>query len=495
MNTQPTTWRCKVCGYLHHASEPPDTCPVCGVPKDDFELFEGSSTPSVVSRWRCEVCGYECEGEEPPDECPVCTATKDCFEAIAEEPSAEPARESQYNVVIIGGSAAGVSAAEAICKRTAFADVTIVSQESEIPYYRIKLTRYIAGEVERAELPLRDAEWYPQKSVELITSVKATRIDRQEQQVQLEDGRSLPYDKLILAMGASPFVPPISGADKTGVFTVRTLADADLLLKSVETGTRCAVIGGGILGLETAGGLARCGADVTVLEGFAWLMPRQLCQLAAERLGAEISKIGINLMPDVRVDEIRGEGSVSGVALGDGQVVPTDIVVIATGIRPNTALAIEAELEVNRGVVVNDLLLTSDPNIYAAGDLVEHRGQLYGLWAPAQYQGGIAGLNAAGGNAEFGGIPKSTTLKVLGVDTYSTGRFTAEEGDHIIAGEVDGKFYHLVFADNVLVGANLVGDTSLSATVSKHVEEQIAVGAILGKRPSLQMMLDYLRSS
>ena len=253
--------------------------------------------------------------------------------------------------------------------------------------------------------------------------------------------------------------------------SLRTAEDARQILAACRAGAKCVCIGGGLLGLETAGGLARQGADVTLLEGHGWLLPRQLNQQAGEILNQYVVATGIKLRIKASTREIVGNGRVQGVLLEDGSIVPAELVVIATGIRSNSHLARRAGLEVNQGVVVDNLLATSHPDVFAAGDVTEHHGQVYGIWGPSQYQGSIAAMNMAGGCVEFGGIPRSNTLKVLGLDLFSIGRINPEDAsfrtfDH----EADGCYFRFVFRDNRLVGTVLLGETKLTATVKRGVE-------------------------
>jgi nitrite reductase (NADH) large subunit len=292
----------------------------------------------------------------------------------------------------------------------------------------------------------------------------------------------LPFDKLLLAAGAHPFIPPFPGADREGVTGLRTVEDARAILAACRAGAKCVCIGGGLLGLETAGGLARQGADVTLLEGYGWLLPRQLNQRAGEILSGYVSATGIKLRTKAVTREIVGNERVRGVLLEDGSTVPADLVVIATGIRSNSHLARRAGLEVNQGVVVDSLLATSHPDVFAAGDVAEHHGQVYGIWGPSQYQGSIAGLNMAGGCVEFGGIPRSNTLKVLGLDLFSIGQVNPEDASfRTFDQETDGRYFRFVLRDNRLAGAVLLGDTKLTATVKKAVESRSDLSELLAK--------------
>ena len=489
-------WRCSVCGYIHRGDAPPEECPVCGAPASDFEGYTEPGPPGAATasakRWHCAVCHYQHESPEPPAECPLCGAARQQFEPAAEEAQAAVAGQA-VRVVIVGGGIAGVSAAEALRKAAPAARITLLSKESEPPYYRLNLTRYLAGEVTRAELPLHAPGWYAEQRIELRSGAEAARLDLEGHAVVLRGDERLSFEKLILTSGAHPFVPPIPGAQREGVLSLRTAADADRILDAARAGARCVCIGGGLLGLETAGGLARRGADVTVLESFGHLMPSQLDPRAGALLARHLAKIGVKLRAAVHAKELVGDERVAGVALEEGGTVPADLVVLATGVRPNSCLARQAGLNVKKGVVVDNLLRTSHPDVLAAGDAAEHLGLLYGNWFVAQYQGSIAGMNAAGLNVEFGGVPRSHTLKVLGLDTFSIGQFLPQDGSYrAVAEEVDGKYFGFVFRDGVLVGANLVGSAALAGALKKAIETRTDFSGLLEKHPSAGEIAGYL---
>ena len=437
-----------------------------------------------VRAWRCTVCGYIHRESEPPDRCPVCGALREQFEPYTEQPAAAPAPASQAGkVVVVGAGIAGVSAVEPI-RSSSSAEVVLISQDPQLPYYRLNLTRYLAGEVTESDLPLHPAGWYDENNVQLKRGVAVKSIDADVKTVELSNGSTESFDKLVLTVGADPFVPPIAGADKQNVTTVRTLDDAQRLLALVGDGATCVCIGGGILGLETAGALTRRGAAVSLLEGDAWLMPRQLNADAARILADYVTDRGIKLYPKANVQQITGDRQARGVRLADGTELPADVVIITTGIRSNLALAKQAGLETNLGVVVDDHLVSSHPDILAAGDVAEHRKTVYGLWAPAQFQGNIAGMNAAGGQAEFGGIPPSNVLKVLGIDLFSIGQFDPDDGDDAIDQKSDGKYFRFVFRDGRLIGAILLGDMSAAQPVTKAVEGATDLSDLLTRKPS-----------
>lgn len=482
----PKAWRCSVCGYVHAGDEAPDVCPVCGAARAEFEPFvepETASPAGLATRWQCLNCNYVHGGAKPPDRCPVCGAEASRFEAARE---AEPGAGARtVRVAIVGAGIAGVSAAEAIRRVSPDSPITLIATDAEPPYYRLNLTRYLAGEITRDAFPLHPEAWYAEQAIDLICGATVARLAPESRRLVLADGREIPYEKLILAMGAHPYVPPLQGTHRDGVVTLRTAADADEILRRLRPGLRCVCIGGGVLGIETAGALARRGAAVNLLESHDWLMPRQLNLKAAGILEAHIGTIGVKVVKNARTREITGDDRVTGVALEDGRHLPADLVVLAMGVRPNTALARKAGIEVDSGILVNNHLECSLPDVLAAGDVAEHNGQLYGSWAASQYQGGIAGLNAVGVRTAFGGLPRSNTIKALGLDLTSIGRFQPEDGSYVaVESEEPGAYLEFVFRDGRMVGAILIGHTELAAPAKKAIESGADFSSLLLAGPT-----------
>ena len=465
-------WRCSVCGYLHLGETPPECCPVCGATPD---LFEPSSLPpapvkSAPARWRCMNCDHIHEGATPPEVCPVCGVGADQFEPLLQTETDSASQAMTGSIVIIGGGIAGLSAAEAARSTSPDASITLVCQEEELPYYRLNLTRYLAGEIGAGDLPVHPQAWYAEQRITALLGTEVTCINRTAKNITLKAGTPLSYDKLILAMGAHPSVPPIPGVERENVVTLRTCRDAESILSRSVAGTRCVVIGGGVLGLEAAAALVRRGVQVTLVEGFDWLLPRQLNRAAAERLAAEILTLGITLICSARIKAVQGGDRVREVVLESGETLPADLVIFSTGVRSNSYLARLAGLEVGNGVVVDHQLCTSDPDIYAAGDLAEHQGTVYGTWAPSQFQGTIAGMNAGGAAASFAGIPRSNSIKVVGIDLFSIGLVHPDDASYLVYETGNGHYRQFIFRDSRLVGAILVGEASLAPTLKKLIE-------------------------
>jgi nitrite reductase (NADH) large subunit len=481
-------WRCGVCGYIHHGAEAPESCPVCGAAREEFEPYQEEVSRAAehkVGRWRCLDCGYIHSGSAPPNGCPACGAPADRFEPITE--AAEEAVNSSQaaKIIVVGAGIAGLAAVESLRAASSTAEITLISGEAHLPYYRLNLTRYMAGEITADSLPIHPAAWYEEQNVRLLRGREVVGFTLDPQVVAMDDGQELPFDKLVLAAGASPMIPSIPGVTRENVLSVRTVDDANVVLGLARPGTRCVCIGGGILGLETAGALVRRGVEVSLLENHGWLLPRQLNETAGRILEQRVTGLGIKLHHLAHVAEIVGTPRVQGVRLEGGPVLPAEFVIIATGIRSNVELAQRAGLAVNRGVLVDNHLTTSHPNVLAAGDLAEHAGVVYGLWVASQFQGNIAGLNAAGRKAQFGGIPKSNSLKVLGIELFSIGVVEAGgAGFEEIDQEMDDRYLRFVFRDNRLVGAILLGDAEATVPVKKAIESSLDLGDLLRTTPT-----------
>ncbi len=497
-NPQERAWLCLVCSYLHNDPEEPELCPVCGAGKTEFELREEAPKPTrseavAADNWQCLICEYFHDGNAPPEICPVCGATKLEFKPVPQTTVKSPTEQS-IRAVIVGGGVAGVAAAEVIRQTTPQSEITLVCSENHLPYYRLNLTRYLAGEIVRDTLPIHPETWYQENQINLIVDQSVESMDPAQASLQMSDGRQIPYEKLILATGSHPYLPPLPGINKQGVRTLRTTDDAEAILEAVRQGQPCVCIGGGVLGMETAGALARQGADVTMLESHNWLMPRQLNPAGAGILEKHMAELGVKVLKQARSAAIEGQQSVTGVRLQDGQTIPAKLVIIATGVRPNTVLARKIGLEVNDGIVVDNHLRTSQPNIFAAGDAAEHNGRLYGSWAPAQFQGRIAGLNAVGVETAFSGLPRTSMVKALGLDIASFGKFMPEDGSYIVVEEKgERKYTQFVFHDGRLVGAILIGQPGLAATTQKAMEENTDFSRTLLQNPGCRDIIKRLQ--
>jgi ferredoxin-nitrate reductase len=378
--------------------------------------------------------------------------------ARAQLPSA-PTRPQR--LLVVGGGMAAMALVEAVLEHApARFDITLVAAEPHLPYNRVQLSRALAGDVVPAELTLRDGGWFEAAGVRVRRGVAVERLVIAAREAHLADGDRLAWDRLVLATGSRPALPPIGGLQRAGVHAFRTLRDAQAIAERAARGGPAVVVGGGLLGLEAARGLQARGRRVTIVHLADRLMEQQLDPLAASLLERRIRGLGIDVLVGAVTEEVLGNGHVEGVRLAGGQELEADLVVVATGVRPDVELAREAGLEVERGIVVDDELRTSHPGVWAVGECAEHRGALYGLWAPVKRQARVAGAAIAGRPAAFHGATPATTLKVMGVDLFCAGRpqAAADEDEVLSLDSRSGRYRKLVVAGDRLAGALLLGD-------------------------------------
>jgi nitrite reductase (NADH) large subunit len=377
------------------------------------------------------------------------------------EPPVVSTVEARY--VVVGNGIAGVTAAQSIVRADPAAEVHILGEEPYPYYQRPRLWKFLANEVEQQSLYFRSPDWYATKGIQVHLGARVTALDPAEHRLTLADGGNLHYDRLLLATGAQPFVPPFAGTDKDGVFTLRTLNDARAM-KAYAADIRSVVgIGCGLLGLETARALLSLGLEVRMLETEPRLLPRQLDGEGAQVLQARLEAIGLHFLTEAQTETILGNERVTGVRLRDGRVVEGEMVLISTGIRSRVVLAREAGLEVNRGLIVDEQLRTSAADVYAAGDVAEFEGIVYGIIPAAIEQAQVAAANMVSeGSATYSGTVPTTTLKIVGIDLTSLGDATATGDEFDILRQTDpaaGVYRRLTLRDGKIVGAILLGDT------------------------------------
>ena len=371
----------------------------------------------------------------------------------------------KMKLVMVGNGMAGVRTLEELLKIAPdLYDITVFGAEPHANYNRILLSPVLAGEMTIKDIMLNDVDWYAQNNITLHLNKTVTKIDRVARKVITADGMEVPYDRLLLATGSNPFILPVPGKDLPGVISYRDIADTDAMIDAAKSYQHAVVIGGGLLGLEAANGLKLRGMDVTVVHIMPWLMERQLDKTAADMLKKSLENKGLKFALEKQTAElVKGEsGRVCALKFKDGETIPADLVVMAVGIRPNTALAESAKLHVNRGIVVNDTMQTYDPRIYAVGECVAHRGIAYGLVAPLFEMAKVC-ANHLGqlGIGRYQGSVTSTKLKVTGVDLFSAGDFTggADTEEIILNDPMGGVYKKLIIKNDVIVGGVMVGDT------------------------------------
>ncbi len=379
-------------------------------------------------------------------------------------------------LVLVGNGMAGVRAVEEILNisKDAF-EITIFGAEPHPNYNRILLSKVLQGDTAVKDITLNDWDWYKENNIQLYTGETVVKIDHTKKLVVSDKGRVEPYDELILATGSNPFILPIPGADKKGVTTFRDIKDTDEMLEASKTYKKAAVIGGGLLGLEAARGLLNLGMDVTVIHLMPYLMERQLDPTASNLLKKELEKQGMKFLLEKATSEIFGMDRVEGLKFSDGTELEADLVVMAVGIKPNSQLAKESGLSVNRGIVVNDFLQTDIPHIYAVGECAEHNGIAYGLVAPLYEQGKVLAKSIFGEETTpYKGSVLSTQLKVSGVEVFSAGDFTEDEEKKSLKvfDEQDGIYKKIVLRGNKIIGAVLFGDSRDGNRLFSMIQKQ-----------------------
>ena len=372
----------------------------------------------------------------------------------------------RLKLVMVGNGMAGVRTLEELLKIAPdLYEITVFGAEPHPNYNRILLSPVLAGEQTVDEIVLNPLSWYADHDIRLHLGKKVVDVDRRRRVVKGEDGTEEPYDRLLIATGSNAFILPVPGKDLAGVIAYRDIHDTNTMIEASKRYHHAVVIGGGLLGLEAANGLMQRGMHVTVVHIMPWLMERQLDEAAGLLLQQSLESRGLRFLIGAQTEALIGDagGRVTCVRFKDGTETPADLVVMAAGIRPNTALAEKIGLHCNRGIVVNDTLQTvTDPRIYAVGECAAHRGIAYGLVAPLFEQGKVCATHLAQfGIGRYTGSQTSTKLKVTGIDLFSAGNFMGGEGtEEIVLNDPWGGVYKkLVIKEDRLVGACLYGDT------------------------------------
>ena len=379
-------------------------------------------------------------------------------------------------VVIIGLGAAGTNAARIIAAERPGTAIEVYSAEPHLYYARPKLPAFLAGELAQEELYFYPESWYRERGIAVHTGARVDRIDAGSHRVALVEGTEVPYDRLLLATGAHAFVPPIEGAGLPGVFTLWSIEDVRRIRAYAAGCRRAVVIGGGLLGLEAARGLTALGLGVTVLEHGPRLMPRQLDDEGAALFQGWIEKLGIAVRLEATTERIEGMGGPQAVLLRGGERIPADLVLVAAGGRPNLQIAQASGLAVNRGVLVDAHLQTSAADVYAAGDVAEYAGTVYGIIPAAVEQAQAAARNLAEiAPTEYTGTVPTNTLKIVGLDLTSIGQIAPAEPDYVQLRRLDppGQYLKLVLRDGRLQGAILLGHKDKVNLLSQAVARRV----------------------
>jgi nitrite reductase (NADH) large subunit len=393
--------------------------------------------------------------------------------------------------LIIGNGVAGARAAVKIREADQKGEIHIFTEEAHPFYYRVRFPEFVAGEVTLQNLIIHTKEWYQSKEILIHLEEPIAEVNVQKKEATSRQGKSYAYDLLLMATGGNPFVPPIKGREKKGVFTLRTVEDA-IRMKEFSGGAKKAVlIGGGLVGLETGGALLRRGIKVAVVEHNPRILPRQMDPEGAEILQRKMESMGFSFFLNGQSEEILGKETAEGVRLKDGRTVEGQMVIVSAGVKPNIKLAQAMGLETKNGILVNDRLETNSAGIFAAGDVAEHRDRCYGIWPAAQRQGETAGINMAGGNALYEGTVVSNTLKVVGIDLTAAGEIDAEgKLDCAVRSDREKCIYcKVAFKEDKIVGCIVLGDVKERSEILSAVEKNVNIEEI--KKSLLKEGFDF----
>jgi nitrite reductase (NADH) large subunit len=381
-------------------------------------------------------------------------------------------------VFVVGNGLAGTIASKTLRELDPTADIDIFTDETHLYYPRPNLIEFLAGNKTLTDLFAFSEEWYTSRNISIHLGQPIKKIYPDSKEIEPDGEKRESYDVLLLANGASSWIPPILGAEKNGVFTLRTLEDALALLEWIKDHSNVVIIGGGLLGLEIARAVRSRGATVQVVEFFPRLLPRQLDTEGASVLQSQIENMGIKVQLGIVTEEIFGEEKVEGLKFKNGEELETQTAVVAAGVRPNIGLAADAGLETDKGIIVDDYLRTSHPDIYAAGDNVQHRDRIYGIIPASFNQARVAAFNIAGQEKKYTGTIPSNTLKVVGLDLTAIGIVTPEEGiyeEYRQSIKKEGIYKKIVVQNGKVVGAIWMGTKENVNEISRIIIQQIDV--------------------
>mgnify|MGYP003591240915 CR=1 FL=1 len=368
--------------------------------------------------------------------------------------------------LIIGNGAAGADAALTVRQCDPEGEILLVAESAHPHYYRPKLIDYLAEDIPPEKLYILKNEAFAAKNIAVRLSSRVSAIDPAGKRIVMDGGETISYDRLLLATGSFPFMPPIQGLPVAGVFSLRTIEDADRIKLWCRGKKNIIISGAGLLGLETANALRSVCENITVIETAPYLLSRQLDADGAGLLREILEKKGLSFVFDDCISSVSGADGIESVTLKSGRTLKTDALIISAGVRPNADLASKAGLAVERGIVIDRFMRTSNPDIFAAGDCAEFEGNVCGLWTVAKEQGKIAGSNMAGKAVEYKGSVPSTMLKVTGVDVYSAGDYMGLSSWSMLKLE-DSRYLKAVYDDETPVGAIVVGDADAVKVAQK----------------------------
>ncbi len=386
--------------------------------------------------------------------------------------------------IVIGQGIAGSTAATMLRKQDPHTPVAVITNELHYVYSRIDLPDIIAGKYEPAASVLRTAEDFAKAGIECLMGETAVALLRDEKAVLLSSGRRFQYDKLLLATGSLPVVPPVPGAGTPGVYSLWTLQQAGEIFDATGKARSAVVVGAGLIGLKTALALKKRGLNVTVIEKLPRLLPRQLDDEASDMLAESVREEGVEILVGMGVDAISVDsGAVSGVNAG-GRVFPADLVVMAIGVKPNIGLAVAAGIETGRGITVDEFQRTSDPDVYAAGDAAETLDPLTGdrtipaSWPVAVAQGRIAASSMAGGRATCDGMVAMNAVEIGGMPLVSIGDIEGRTGDEVLVERRNGAYRKVVIRDGKIRGVLFLGEIRQAGVIGSLISRRVEIAEV-----------------
>lgn len=381
-------------------------------------------------------------------------------------------------VIIVGNGLAGIISAKTLRELDKKVEIEVFAEEKYYYYPRPNLIEFLAGTIPFERMFAFPQEWYREQNINIHLGKPVTRIFPDSQEIEVAGGKKEKYESLLLANGSFSFIPPFKGTDKKGIFALRTLDDAFELLEYLKNHQKVVVIGGGLLGLEIARAMKSRGARVDVVEFFDRLLPRQLDIQGASLLKAQIENMGINVHLGLATEEILGQNDVRGLRFKGEREIEMDMAIVAAGVRSNIRLAKEAGLETDRGLVTDDYLQSNNPKIFGAGDVIQHRGRVYGIIPSSFNQARVVASNILGKKEKYEGTVPSNTLKVAGLDLTSVGLVNPEEGtseEFRKEKKEEGIYKKIVIQKGVVVGAIWMGTKKGVNEIIRVISQKINI--------------------
>lgn len=374
-----------------------------------------------------------------------------------------------YDYLIIGNGIAGLAAAEEIRKNDENGKILIVSKEEIPTYWRTRLSALIAKDFDKDDIYVKKDAWYQEKKIEEKLDTEVEKLDLENNKAILADGEEIEYGKVLLATGARAFVPPIKNVESKGVFAIRSLDDLISFKEYAADKKEVVIIGGGILGLEAAFSVKELGKEVSVIEAADYILNRQLDHALSKKLEESLNEMGIKTYTGKATEEIlANDGKVSGIKLSNGEEIKADLIMIQAGVRSIIDIAKNSNLEVDRGIIVNDNLQSKKENVYAAGDCAQIGNFTIGLWTASQEMGKIVGRNMTGAKETYEKPKPFSTLMIGNIKVFSAG-MTSGEGIEEMKAEKDGNIYKLFKKDGKFVGGILWNDIKMQNDVKDLV--------------------------